>query len=132
MEDTAEPAVSEADLSLLRRQWPVTAVQSMSWLQNELDDMRAAALPTLAAGRLFLFRKWIKCDMYRHVSTFHLDLIQLWRCPVSWCTVWNGTPQECMDHIRGAHDVPSNVKSACLDRHREDYHSHTPTTVSST
>ena len=34
MEDTAEPAVLEADLSLLRRQWPVTAVQSMTWLQN--------------------------------------------------------------------------------------------------
>ena len=27
--DMAEPAVSEADLSLLRLQWPVTVVQSM-------------------------------------------------------------------------------------------------------
>ena len=43
MEETAEPAVSEADLSLLRRQWLVSAVQSMTWLENELDDMRAAA-----------------------------------------------------------------------------------------
>ena len=43
MEDTAEPAVSEADLSLLRLQWPVTVVQSMTWLQNELDGMLAAA-----------------------------------------------------------------------------------------
>ena len=54
--------------------------------------------------------------MYRHVSTFHLDLVQLWRCPVSWCTVWKGTPQDCMDHVRGAHDVPSNIKSASLNR----------------
>ena len=30
MEDTVEPAVSEADLSLLRPQWPVTVVQSMT------------------------------------------------------------------------------------------------------
>ena len=37
------PAVSEADLSLLRRQWPVTVVQSLTWLHNELDVMRAAA-----------------------------------------------------------------------------------------
>ena len=37
IEDTAEPAVSEADLSLLRRQWPVMVVQSMTWLQNELE-----------------------------------------------------------------------------------------------
>ena len=27
-------------------------------------------------------------DMYRHVSTYHLDLAQLWRSPVSWCTVF--------------------------------------------
>ena len=33
MEDSAEPAVSEADLYLLRRQWPVTAVHSMTWVQ---------------------------------------------------------------------------------------------------
>ena len=44
--------------------------------------------------------------MYRHVARFHLNLAQLWRCPVSWCTMWKGTPQDCMDHIRGAHDVP--------------------------
>ena len=54
--------------------------------------------------------------MYRHVSTFDLDLGQLWRCPVSWCTVWKGTPQDCMHHIRGVHDVPSDIKSASLDR----------------
>ena len=42
--------------------------------------------------------KWIKCDMYRHVATYHLEL---WRCPVSWCTVWKGMPQDCMDHVRG-------------------------------
>ena len=54
--------------------------------------------------------------MYRHVSNFHLELGQLWRCPVLWCTVWKGTPQDCMDHVRGAHDVPPDVKSTSLDR----------------
>ena len=58
---------------------------------------------------------WIKCDMYRHVARFHLDLAQLWRCPVSWCTVWKGTPQDCIYHIRGAHDVPWEIKSASLE-----------------
>ena len=57
----------------------------------------------------------IKCDMYRHVVRFHLDLAQLWRCPVSWCTVWKGTPQDCMDHICGTHDVPWEIKSAILE-----------------
>ena len=59
----------------------------------------------------------IKCDMYRHVARFHLDLAQLWRCPVSWCTVWKGTPQDCMDHLRGAHDVPWEVKSSSLEKY---------------
>ena len=54
--------------------------------------------------------------MYRHVAKFHLDLAQLWRCPVSWCTVWKGTPQDCKDHVRGAHDVPWDVKSASLEQ----------------
>ena len=54
--------------------------------------------------------------MYIHVVTYHLDLGQLWRCPVSWCTVWKGTPQDCMDHVRGAHDVPWDIKSASLEK----------------
>ena len=91
----------------------------MTWLQNELGDMRAAAEKRYRHSRpgdCSYCGKLIKCDMYRHVSTFHLDLGQLWRCPVSWCTVWKGTPQHCMDHVRGAHDVPSDIKSASLDR----------------
>ena len=35
---------------------------------------------------------------------------------VSWCTVWKGTPQDCMDDVRGAHDAPVDVKSTSLDR----------------
>ena len=59
----------------------------------------------------------IKCDMYRHVARCHLDLAQLWWCPVLWCTVWKGMPQDCMDHIRGAHDVPGEIKSASLEKY---------------
>ena len=103
MEDSAEPAVSEDYLSLLRRQWPATAMQNMTWMQNDLDEMRAAAKKLYRNSRPGdCSCKWIKCDMYRHVSTFHLDPGQLWRCLVSWCTVWEGTPQDCMDHVCGA------------------------------
>ena len=52
----------------------------------------------------------IKCHIYHHVSTFYLDLGQLWHCPVSWCTVWTGTPQDCIDHARGAHDVDRAIR----------------------
>ena len=57
----------------------------------------------------------IRCDMYRHVARCHLDLAQLWRCPVSWCTVWKGVPQDLMDHVRYAHRVPEEVQSIKLE-----------------
>ena len=111
--------MSEDDLSLLRRQGPVSVIQSMTWMQSELDDMRASAKKRYRHSRpeaCTYCGKYIKCDMYCHVSNYHLYLGQLWRCPVSWCTVWKGTPLDCMDHVRGAHDVPPDVKSTSLDR----------------
>ena len=87
MGDMAEPAVSENDLSLLRRQWPKSVVQSMAWMQSELDGIQASAKKRfrhLRPGACMYCGKYIKCDMYRHVSNYHLDLGQLWRCPVSW------------------------------------------------
>ena len=119
MEDLPEPSVSHDELSLLRLQWPVTVLRNMVWLQNELDAMRAAAKKRFRNSRpgySSYCGKWVNCDMYRHVSTYHLDLSQLWRCPVSWCTVWKGTPQDCMDHVQRAHDMPSDIKSASLEK----------------
>ena len=57
----------------------------------------------------------IRCDMYRHVARCHLDLAQLWRCPVPWCTAWKGAPQDLMDHVRYAHRVPEEVQSIKLE-----------------
>ena len=54
--------------------------------------------------------------MYRLVARLHWDLAQLWRFPVSWCTVWKGTYQDCMDHLRGSHNVPWEVKSASFEK----------------
>ena len=74
------------------------------WLQQDLDGIRAVAKRRFRnswPGNCSSCMKWIKCDMYRHVVTYHLDFGQLWRCPVSWCTVCKGTPQDCMDHLRG-------------------------------
>ena len=50
------------------------------------------------------------------MATYHLELAQLCRCPVSWCTVWKGTPQYSMDNLRLAHAVPAAVKTANLGR----------------
>ena len=94
--------------------------QPHGWRQKELEEMRSAAKQCLCQSRpssCVYCGSLIKCDMNRHVARFHLDLAQLWRWPVSWCTVCKGMPQDCMDHLRGAHDVPWEVKLACLEKY---------------
>ena len=119
MGEVPESSVSIPELSALSQQWPSAVLSHMGWRQQELEEMRSAAKQSFLQSRpgsCVYCGSLIKCDMYRHVARFHLDLAQLWRCPVSWCTVWKGTPQDCMDHLRGAHDVPWEVKSACLEK----------------
>ena len=86
--------ISLPELSALI-QWPPAAINHMGWRQLELEQMRAAAKKQFRQSRASCCTFCgilIKCDMYRHVARFHLDLAQLWRCPVLWCTVWKGTP----------------------------------------
>ena len=120
MGDVPESHISLPGLSTLSQQWPPAVISHMGWCQQELKEMRAAAKQRFRQSRPSCCTYcgiWIKCDMYRHMMRFHLILAQLWRCPVSWCTVWKGTPQDCMDHIRGAHDVPWEIKSASLEKY---------------
>ena len=97
----------------------MAVLSHMGWRQQELEEMRSAAKQRFRqsrSGSCVYCGSLIKCDMYRHVARLHLDLAQLWRCPVSWCTIWKGTPQDCMDHLRGTHDVPWEVKTICLEK----------------
>ena len=90
MGDLPEPPVAMDELSLLRRQRPPTVLRHMVWLQQDLDAMHAEAkkrFRNTRPGNCVYCDKLIRCDMYRHVATYHLDLGQLWWCPVSWCTV---------------------------------------------
>ena len=68
MGDVPEANVSLPELSALREQWPPVVL--MRFRQTK---------PTPCVYCCSV----IKCDMYRHVAKFHLDLAQLWRCPVS-------------------------------------------------
>ena len=117
--DMPESPVSIPELSTLSQQWTPTVLSHMGRRQKELEEMRSAAKVKLRLSRpscCELCGSLIKSNKYRHVPRLHLDLAQLWRCPVSWCTVWKGMPQDIMDHLRGAHNVPWEVKSACLEK----------------
>ena len=118
MDDLPESQVSIPELSELVHKWPPAVINHMRWRQPELEEMKQAArvqyrkkqpVPCEFCGTL------IRCDMYRHVARCHLDLAQLWRCPVSWCTVWKGAPQDLMDHVRGAHRVPEEIQNIKLE-----------------
>ena len=119
MGELPESHVSLPDLSDLMHKWPPAVINHMVWRQRELEEMSAAAKvkyrrshPSICTfcGTL------IRCDMYRYVARCHLDLAQLWWCPVSWCTVWKGASQDLMDHIRGAHNVPGEIRKSNLEK----------------
>ena len=119
MGEVPESAVSIPELSARSQQWPSAVLSHMEWRQKELEEMRSAAKQQFRQSRpssCVYCGSLIKLDMYRYVARLHLDLAQLWRCPVSGCTVWKGTPQDCMDHLRGSHNVPWEVKSASLEK----------------
>ena len=61
--------------------------------------------------------KVIRVDMYRHVARLHLDRVQLWRCPIAWCTTWQGSPQDCLEHVRSGHDAPWVSKTASIEKY---------------
>ena len=118
MGDLPESHVSITELSDLANKWPPAVIKHMRWRQAELEEMHRAArvqyrkkqpAPCDFCGIL------IRCDMFWHVACCHLDLAQLWRCPVSWCTAWKGTPQDLMDHVRNAHNVPERVQDIRLE-----------------
>ena len=99
--------------------WLVPVVSGMSDLQCELERRRRACKLRFHGTQSDVCTycgKLIKLDMDRHVANYHLDLAQFWRCPVSWCTQWKGTPQDCVAHFRQAHAVPHTVRVANLGK----------------
>ena len=41
--------------------------------------------------------------LHVHMMGSHLELGQLWRCPVEWCTVWKGSVSDCLGHFNEKH-----------------------------
>ena len=119
MDEEHEPKVTSADLTHMRDSWPPGIFNHMKWFQQDLELMRKEAKRVFTQSRPVPCKycgKVIRCNMYRHMARLHLDLAQLWRCPVSWCTVWKGTPQDCMEHLRNGHDVPWISRTASIER----------------
>ena len=119
MADADPPYFAVSDLSALRLDWSAVIMSGMTRHQLELEQMRQECKKRYRRAQTGLCTfcgKVIRLDLARHVANYHLELAQLCRCPVTWCTIWKGTPQDCIDHNRLAHAVPATVKAANLGR----------------
>ena len=79
----------------------------MVWLQQDLDTMRAEAKKHFHNTRLgdcSYCGKLIKCDMYRHVATYHLASCGGVRCHDTRC----GRARHRIAWIQGAHDLQAS------------------------
>ena len=120
MGDDREPTIVLQDMTRLRELWPVEVFDQMKSRQQDLELMRKSAKKNYQQVRPMPCRfcgKVIRVDMYRHVARLHLDLVQLWRCPIAWCTTWKGSPQDCLEHVRSGHDAPWVEKTASIERY---------------
>ena len=103
--------VSARDITLLKRRWPSSLFAGMNKRQVEMESLcrecqwefygefggsRAGTCPHCGIH--------VIANLSRHIMDFHLELGQLWPC-----SVWKGTAQECMDHLRVRHKADSSV-----------------------
>ena len=134
------PKVPLSDIGCLRLDWPKELFNFVGRYQLELEQMRKECrdrFEGISSGACPTCEKFIQVNLGRHVALYHLDLAQLWRCPVGWCPVWKGTSQDCIDHMRRAHNTPTSVKAGNLARWfppwtvtREQWHSMSRPSVS--
>ena len=109
--------VALSELGCLCLDLPMTLFTFMSRYQFDLDQMRKECrerFGSTQSGTCTTCGKHIQQNLGRHIALYHMELAQLWRCPVTWCTVWKGTAQDCVDYMRRAHDIPPAVKVANL------------------
>ena len=89
--------VSPSDVIAIRRRWPRGVFQVMKECSVELEDLRRQAFAGLQPAYRFTGQGYCPVCRIRtehsldsHMMCYHLDLGQLWRCPVEWCVVWKG------------------------------------------
>ena len=108
------PFVATSELNYLRRIWPRALFAFMTRHQQDLERQRKECKERFGCTQsenCTHCGKHIQMDLGKH-----MELAQLWRCPVMWCTVCKGTAQDCIDHMRRTHKVPLSDKAANLSK----------------
>ena len=98
--------VMPADVIGLRQRWPKAVFQVMRERSVEMEDLRRKAYTSGQPAYRYTGRGY--CPVCETKSD-HLDLGQLWRCPVEWCAVWKGSICECRDHFNEKHSGSETI-----------------------
>ena len=108
--------VTPADVIGLRQRWPKAVFHVMRERSVELEDLRRKAFVSSQPAYRYTGRGYCpvcktKSDdgLDAHMMCHHLDLGQLWRCPVEWCAMWKGSVRECRDHFNDKHSGSETI-----------------------
>ena len=103
--------ISPSDVIGLRRRWPQAVFQVMRERSVELEDLQRQAYAGLQPAYRPVCDIRTEHSLDSHMMCHHLDLGQLWRCPVEWCAVWKCSIRECRDHFNEKHCGSETLKS---------------------
>ena len=108
--------VTPADVIGIRQRWPKAVFHVMRERSMELEDLRRRAYMRGQPAYRYTGRGYCpvcktKSDdgLDTHMMCHHLDLGQLWWCPVEWCAVWKGSVRECRDHFNEKHSGSETI-----------------------
>ena len=85
--DEEWPLVTLSDLGCLRLEWPKPLFTFMSRYQFDLDQMRKECgkrFGSTQSRKCTTCGKHIQMNLGKHVTLYHMELAQLWHCPVWW------------------------------------------------
>ena len=98
--------ISQGDVTELRRRWPKDVFRTLYRRAPEVERLRRdarkrsdRAFRYVGQGYFSVCDERVHTALDAHMIAFHLELAQLWRCPVEWCAVWKGSVCECLEHL---------------------------------
>ena len=121
---TASPSwmsshVSPADITSLRRRWPKAVFSTLCRWASDVERLRRDAPKRVdkafrysGPGFCGVCDTRVYTALDAHMIACHLELGQLWRCPVEWCVVWKGSGEfsgETWGIEAGGHDERCKV-----------------------
>ena len=92
--------VSPSDVIALHRRWPKAVFHVMRERGTEMERLRRQAYRRpewvyrhAQPGCCPVCKTTTESSLESHMMCCHLDLGQLWCCPVEWCAVWKGSAE---------------------------------------